>query len=270
LKPSWQVASADASELSLRGEAIFLRYGPSRDESEEAHDLCEQALRINGNDVRALSILAERYATRVTGMQSGDRAADIKRAEEMASRALSLDPDSYHAHHARARVLVAQKRSDEALIEAEHSLRLNPSFMPTYLDLCQANLMLGRGEKTIEHADKAIRLSPPDPYLYVFFAQQGLGHIMLHQDERAVMHLRQAVANNPAFPSPVAYLAAALALSGQAAEAAAVLKRYLSLSGTRTRTINDWRAMSYSDHPTYLTFRERIHEGLRLAGMQEK
>ena len=66
------------------------------------------------------------------------------------------------------------------------------------------------------------------------------------------------------------YLAAALALSGQEAEAAAVLKRYLSLSGTRTRTINHWRAMSYSDHPTYLTFRERIHEGLRLAGMLVK
>jgi adenylate cyclase len=258
-----------AEELSLRGEAIFSRYGPSRAEAEEAFTLCERALEINHDDVRALSILTEKYATRVTGMQSTNRSADIAMAEQYASRALALDPNSYHAHHARARVLIAQKRAEEALIEAEHSLRLNPSFIPTYLDLCQANLMLGFGEKTIEHAATAMRLSPPDPYLYVFYAQEGLGHIMLGQDALAVASLRRAVANNPYFPSPFAYLTAALALSGQDDEARSVLKQYLSLGATKTKTITDWKAMSYSDHPVYLAFRERIHDGLRKAGMVE-
>jgi adenylate cyclase len=258
---------SSADDLSLRGEAIFLRYGPTREESNEAFELCERVLEINPDDVRALSVLAEKYATRVTGMQSADRAADIKRATEFAVRALALDPNSYHAHHAKARVLVAQKRAPEAVIEAEHSLRLNPSFIPTYLDLCQANLMLGLGKKTVEFADKAIRLSPPDPYLYVFYAQEGLGHIMLRQDERAVASLRRAVANNPKFPTPVAYLAAALALTGQDAEARQTLGVYLALDGTRTRTVADWRAMVYSDNAAYLAFRERIHDGLRKAGM---
>jgi TolB-like protein len=260
---------SSAEDLSLRGEAIFSRYGPSRAEAEDAFALCEQALEINGSDVRALSILSEKYATRVTGMQSSNRSADIALAEQYASRALALDPDSYHARHARARVLIAQKRAEEALIEAEHSLRLNPSFIPTYLDLCQVNLMLGLGEKTIEHAAMAMRLSPPDPYLYVFYAQEGLGHIMLEHDTPAVACLRRAVANNPYFPSPFAYLTAALALSGQDGEARTILRQYLSLSATKTRTIADWKAMSYSDHPAYLAFRERIHDGLRKAGMPE-
>jgi tetratricopeptide (TPR) repeat protein len=156
------------------------------------------------------------------------------------------------------------------MIEAGRSLRLNPSFIPTYLDFCQANLMLGLPEKTIEYADRAMRLSPPDPYLYVFYAQEGLAHIMLRQDDRAVACLRQAVANNPRFPSPVAYLAAALALTGQEAEARETLKAYLAPPGTKTRTIARWRAMAYSDNPIYLAFRERIHEGLRKAGMPEE
>src|SRR5215207_5269797 len=67
---------AGAEGLALRAEAIFLRYGPSREQSETAFDLCERALEIDPNNVRALSILAERYATRVTGMQSVDRGAD--------------------------------------------------------------------------------------------------------------------------------------------------------------------------------------------------
>jgi TolB-like protein/cytochrome c-type biogenesis protein CcmH/NrfG len=263
-------ASASAEDLALHGEAIFLRYGPSREESEAAFDLCERAVGLDPNNVRALSILAEKFATRLTTMQSTDCEADVRRAEELVSRALAIDPDSYQAHHAKARILVAQKRAEEAIVEAERSLRLNPSFISPYLPLCQANLMLGLPGKTIEYANRAMRLSPPDPYLYVFYAQEGLAHIMLQQDHRAVACLRRAVANNPRFPSPVAYLAAMLALTAQTPEAGEKLRQYLSLRSTKTRTIAGWRAMAYSDNPVYLAFRERIHEGLRKAGMPEE
>jgi TolB-like protein/Tfp pilus assembly protein PilF len=268
--PRTQPASASAEDLALRGEAIFLRYGPSREESEAAFDLCERALEVDPNNVRALSILAERHATRLTTMQSTDCETDILRGEELASRALAVDPNSYQAHHAKARILVAQKRAEEAMIEAERSLRLNPSFIPAYLPLCQANLMLGLPDKTIECAHRAMRLSPPDPYLYVFYAQEGLARIMLRQDDRAVACLRRAVANNPRFPAPVAYLAAVLALTGQELEARQTLQQYLSLRGTKATTVAPWKAMAYSDNPVYLAFRERIHEGLRKAGMPEE
>jgi tetratricopeptide (TPR) repeat protein len=203
-------------------------------------------------------------------MQSIDRDADIKRSDELATRALAVDPNSYHGHHAKARVLVAQKRADEALIEAERSLRLNPGFIPSYLVLCQANLMLGLPKQAIEHARKVKRLSPPDPYLYVFHTQEGLAHIMLHEDDLAVACLRQAVANNPEFPAASGYLAAALALSGKATEARGQLNRYLSLRDAHVRTIAGWRTMAYSEDPAYLALRERIYKGLRKAGMVDQ
>jgi TolB-like protein len=259
-----------AEDLALEGEAIYLRYGPSRRESELGFALCERALAIDPDNVRALGILAERSTTRVTGMQSIDRDADVKRSDELAARALAADPNSYHAHHAKARVLVAQKRADEALVEAERSLRLNPGFIPSYLVLCQANLMLGLPQKAIEHATKVKRLSPPDPYLYVFHTQEGLAHIMLREDDVAVACLRQAVANNPEFPAASGYLVAALALSGKEAEAREQLGRYLSLRDAHLRTIVGWRRMAYSDDPAYLALRERIYEGLRKAGMAEQ
>jgi TolB-like protein len=259
-----------AEDLALAGEAIYLRYGPSRGESEIGFGLCERALAIDPNNVRALGILAERTTTRVTGMQSIDRDADIRCSDELAARALAADPNSYHAHHAKARVLVAQKRADEALIEAERSLRLNPGFIPSYLVLCQANLMLGLPKKAIEHARKVKRLSPPDPYLYVFHTQEALAHIMLHEDDLAVACLQQAVANNPEFPAASGYLVAALALSEKATEAQKQLDRYLSLRDAHVRTITGWRRMAYSEDPAYLALRERIYEGLRKAGMAEQ
>jgi TolB-like protein len=264
------VEGRDAEDLALEGEAIYLRYGPSRRESEVGFGLCERALAIDPNNVRALGILAERYTTRVTGMQSIDRDADIRCGDELATRALALDPNSYHAHHAKARVLVAQKRAEEALIEAERSLRLNPGFIPSYLVLCQANLMLGLPTKTVEHATKVKRLSPPDPYLYVFHTQEGLAHIMLHEDDVAVTCLRQAVANNPEFPGASGYLVAALALSGKDVEAREQLDRYFSLRDARLRTIAGWRTMAYSEDPAYLSLRERVYDGLRKAGMAEE
>jgi adenylate cyclase len=260
-------AKAGAEELALRGEAIFLRYGPSREQSEAAFDLCQQALEVEPDNVRALSILVERYATRVTGMQTVDREADVRRAEDLAARALAADANSYHARHAKARTLITQKRAEEAMIEAERSLRLNPGYIPTYLDLCQANLMMGLPEKTIEYADRAMRLSPPDPYLYVFYAQEALGHMMLGRDQPAVACLRRAVANNPDFPTPLAYLTAMLALTGADVEARECLKRYLSLPRTMTRTIARWKRMGISDHPAYLALRARINEGLEKAGL---
>ena len=93
---------------------------------------------------------------------------------------------------------------------------------------------------------------------------------MLGQDERAVACLRQAVANNPDFPTPLAYLAAMLALVGKDAEAGETLKRYISLPNTKTKTIAGWRNMGLSDHPAYLALRARINEGLRRAGMPER
>ena len=260
-------AADSAEDFALAGEAIYLRCGPSRRESEQGFQLCERALAIDPNNVRALGILAEKTTMRVTGMQSIDRDADIRRSEELVVRALAADPNSYHAHHAKARLLVAQSRAEEALIEAERSLRLNPGFIPSYLVLCQANLMLGLADKAIERARKVKRLSPPDPYLYVFHIQEGLAHIMLGEDDLAVACLRQAVANNPEFPAASGYLVAALALTGNAKEAREQLARYLSLPDARIKTVAGWRRMAYSQHPSYLALRKRIYSGLQEAGM---
>jgi TolB-like protein len=255
------------ADLALAAEAIYLRFGPSRRVSEQAYRLCEGALEIDPHNVRALCILAERTTMRVTGMQSLDREADVRQSEELVARALTADPNSYHAHHAKARLLVAQKRAEEALIEAERSLRLNPGFIPSYLVLCQANLMLGQPRSTIGYARRVSRLSPPDPYLYVFHTQEGLAQIMLGQDDAAVACLRHAVANNSEFPAATGYLVAALALAGNLAEAREQLARYFSLPDANLKTVAGWRGMAYSQNPEYLALRERIYAGLETAGM---
>lgn len=260
----------NAENLSLQAEAIFLQYGMARDEVKASYDLCERALRMDPKNARALGILAEKYATRVTALQSVTPSTDLARAEELASRALASAPRSCHAHHVKARVLIAQRHHEEAAAEAERSLGLNPSFIPAYLNLSHASLFRNRPEESLAHAETALRLSPLDPCATIFHAFRGYAYFRLRDDDRAIGCLRQALADHPAFPTPTAWLAGALALTGRERQARDVLRCYFALRGTKTRTIADWKSLALADDSAYHAFRERLYTGLRTAGMPEK
>ena len=92
---------------------------------------------------------------------------------------------------------MAQNRHEEAIVQAERSLSLNPSFIEGYEPLCIANNFLGRPDRAIEAADKAIRLSPRDPYLWVNYHNKGWAFFMKEQDGQAIEWLRRSAAPAP-------------------------------------------------------------------------
>jgi predicted Zn-dependent protease len=114
-----------------------------------------------------------------------------------------------------------------------------------------------------------MRLSPRDPLLYVFHLQKGFALALLQQNDQAIEWLRRAMAGAPQWPLPQALLAAALAETGQQAQARETLERYLSLSGTRARTLAEWRAQMPSDNPVFRAYAARVEQGLRKAGLPE-
>ena len=147
----------------MRCEAILVNAQAGSKQVEDGYDLCERALQRDPRNVRALVNLSFKSIDRVLSLQTTDREADIRQADELVSRALAIDPNAHGAHHAKALVLVTQKRFEEAIVEAERSLALNPSFVNAYTDLCLASSYLGRPQRAVEFADRATRLSPRDP-----------------------------------------------------------------------------------------------------------
>ena len=81
----------DAEELALQCEAAYLHSGPISKEMAQASGLCEQALRIDKNNVRALVVLAIRRLALVYNWQSADPQADRLASDELISRALAVD-----------------------------------------------------------------------------------------------------------------------------------------------------------------------------------
>jgi adenylate cyclase len=258
----------DAEDLALRCQAgIYNSVGPA--EFAAAFSLCDRALNIDNGNVLALSILAMMHIIPVVEARSTDPQADIRQADELVSHALALDPNFYTAHFAKAYVLMGQNRTQEAVIEGERSLALNPSFIDAYVALCAANNFLGRPDRALELADKAIRLSPRDPFLRVLYHMKGWALFMKQQDEQAIEWLRRAE-GGVVFTELI--FASALALTGRQAEARETLKRYSTLTGVTTTTIGQLRKqqLSLADNPTWVAYNERLFEGLRKAGMPEE
>jgi tetratricopeptide (TPR) repeat protein len=125
----------------------------------------------------------------------------------------------------------------------------------------------------IECADKAHRLSPRDPILWVFYFVKGLAYSMLNESAQALDLYRRVMAMAPEFANGQRALAAELALNGQVPEAREALQHYLSMKDARIRTIAQEEAaygVSFSGNPTYRAWRRRFEEGLRQAGMPEE
>jgi adenylate cyclase len=259
----------DAEDLALRCQAGVYNFPPGSAEYTAAFGLCDRALHIDNGNVFALTGMTLRYIFPVVEAQSSDPQADIRRADELVSRALAIDPNFYAAHFAKAYVLMAQGRTQEAVVEGERSLALNPSFIDAYLALCAANNFLGRPDRALELADKAMRLSPRDPNLRNLYHMKGWAFFMKQQDDQAIDWLRRAEGGN-VFTDLI--LAAALALTGQQADAHETLKRYLAVNGVTSKTIAQLRKqqLSLADNSTWVAYNERLFEGLRKAGMPEE
>ena len=129
----------------------------------EAIDLFDHALALDPRAVEAQSKLAIHLAGRVGAYMTDTAAADVVRAEGFAAQAVEAAPRSALAHFAKAPVLYAQNRCDEAVYEYETVLTLNRNFAAAYFHIGLCKLLLGSLEETIPPVEQAIRLSPRDP-----------------------------------------------------------------------------------------------------------
>jgi adenylate cyclase len=268
-------ANPDAEDLALQCQAAAQKAGFIGKEADAGYPLCEQALRIDPNNVHALTTLALRFHLPVNMGTSADPEADLKRAAELVSQALALDPTAAGPHSVKAWILFDQGRVEEAIAERERALALDPAGGDIQ-GLAWDYFNLGQYAKGLELFDKAIRLSPHDPQLHYMYTGKSWTYFGLKQYDQAIDWARRAIAIGTSNPFPHASLAAALALTGHEAEAREALQHYLALpSSARLTTIAAWktynaRFSNTSSDPRALESLERMREGLRKAGMPEE
>ena len=204
----------DARDYILRGRAVRLK-PPSRENRTNAIALFEQALALDQESVAAQSWLAIELTARALDFMTGTAPADIVRAEELAERALAASPRSSVAHFAKGQVLRAQDRFDEAIPEYETVIALNRNWAHAYSHLGWCRFVTGAIEALIPTQEQAIRLSPRDPQIGLFYFRIGFGHLLQSRPDEAIVWCEKARNATPAAPIFRTLLASAYALQGE-------------------------------------------------------
>jgi adenylate cyclase len=269
-------ANPKAEDLALQcAGATWLKGIYFGKEADAGYRLCEQALAADPNNVHALTLLANKFNVSAGLGLSADPDADFKRADELASHALAVDPNDAWAHTAKASIDFSHGRPGEAIPEAERALALDPADVDADANLGWDYVSLGQYEKSLEYFDRAIRLSPHDLNLDAWYSGKSANYFYLKQYDQTIEWCRRAIAVNPKNPFPHAGLVAALALSGHEAEAREALQNYLALPPNGPRTIKAWKALNAQyardpNDPRELDYSDRWSDGLRKAGMPEE
>jgi adenylate cyclase len=271
VEASRQIEAPDSRDYTLRGRAARLR-PPSRENRAEQVLLFEQALALDPQSVGAQSWLAIELAARAVDLMTDTIAADIARAGDLAKRAVAVAPRYSGARFAMAQVLRAQHRYEEAIAEYKAVIELNRNWAHAYSHLGWCRFMTGLVEELIPAQEEAIRLSPRDPQINLFYSRIGRAHLLQSRIDEAVIWCEKARNATPAAAIFRSFLASSCALKGDTQRAAAELAearrlvaddRYSSIA--RVRAVTAWGGPAICDlaEATYFS-------GLRMAGMPDK
>jgi adenylate cyclase len=272
-----RAANPNAEDLAFRCSAALMRtiWTSERD---SAFRLCEQALEIDPQNVRALSHLTFKFTQRVFLLAGPDPQAAARRADELASLAVKIDPGYHMAHVAKGDALQAAGRYREAIDSYGHALMLVPSSIPLGLPL--AYNLIGEPEQAIAYANKAMRLNPHAPAAIwpSLYLAKAIAFSMLQDYEEALVWIERAEAAAPDILFMGFVRSALLALAGKEDEARATMQRYLANDNAPIRTMSQWHAR-WADKPLpsynplvlarLLMSMKKFDDGLRTAGLPE-
>jgi adenylate cyclase len=255
----------DVIDLTMRGWTLIWRAAQQtpnerREKLNEARAVFDQALKIDRNDPDALAGSAYTYFIDFLYGWS-DAPTDYEaKVVGQANRAIARDPDNVRAYFVKATYLSVSGRPSEALGVADAGLATNPNFVLLLAPRAGAEISLGRFEQAKADAERAMRLSPRDPYIGIFYNLTGFAELDLGHVDAAIDEFHKAIDSGFRTYFVYAHLSAAYAQSGKIDEAKEALAEARRLNPKLTVK---WMIEHLGDSPA-------VSEGLRKAGLPEE
>ena len=218
--------SLDAYDLVLQAQPDVYSGMPER--TERAVAPLQRALALDPTYALAHAFIAMCYHVRFLrgGLHEEDRMASIRHAQtaliQGSDDALALTFGGFSIGmdaHDRAGAFAA----------FEAALAVSPSSAITYILGSTVLSWAGEADRAIEWGERAMRLSPFDPWAWSALGSIAIGHFMHGRYEEAAAAAYKAVQSNPAHSINHVHLAGALAKLGRLDEARAAAARVLEL-----------------------------------------
>jgi TolB-like protein/Flp pilus assembly protein TadD len=256
----------DAMDLYFQGMAS-LNKGITPEYTAQARGFFERALALDPKNIGALVGTANVDVTTGATYLTDDRAARFAAAETALIKALSIAPQHALAHMLLGIVKIYANRRAQGVAECEQALALDRNLAGAHAWIGLAKYYMGRSSETETHVQEAFRLSPRDTLVFQWMLFVGVAKLQLSADAEAVAWLHRTIEANRNYPMAHFFLASALALLGSLDEARAAAQAGLALDPDFT--LRRLRTNLPSADPTFLAGRERIYEGMRMAGVPE-
>src|SRR5271163_3075588 len=204
--------SMDAWDLVMRALSHYWRV--TRQDNVVAQALLEKAIAIDPNYGQALGVLATSY-TFSAHMGWADMATVVPIAERAALASIQADSEDPWAHHALGSVSLFKRRFEDSLGAFESALSLNPNFSlaQAYYGLTLA--YCGRWQEACVAAQRALRLSPRDPFAAIFCGIAAYSHFVGRNYDEAIRLATEAVRQRGDFVGGHRVLTAAAGMAGR-------------------------------------------------------
>jgi adenylate cyclase len=218
--------SLDAYDLVLR--AFPDVYSGMPEGATKALVLLERALALDSTYALAHAFAAMCHHNRFlrAGLHEEDRAASICHAQ--AAIVYGQD-DALALTFAGFSIGMDGHDRAAAFAAFEAALAVSPSTALTYILGSVILGWTGEAERSIEWGERAMRLSPFDPWAFAAFGSLALGHFQRGRYDEAANAAYKAVQSNPAHSINYVLLAAPLAKLGRLEDAKAAAARVLQL-----------------------------------------
>jgi adenylate cyclase len=264
IEPALQVAetarsaarpTADLTAYDLYLRAYAMVWSSAR-QIPEALRLMEEAIARDQHYGPALAWAALCCFRLLFDDRSEDRQADRRKGVDYARRAVELAGDDPRIL-ANAAIALAYFGEDiDAMMGlVGRSLAFNPCFARGWAISGALRMWAGQPDIAIEHAEAALRLSPR-ARVGTSVSVIGAAHFESRRFDQAVLKLLLAIQEDPSYPPPYRFLAAAYAHMGRLDDAKEIVRR---LRAVVSVVIPDASFLRNAEH------RELFLSGLRLA-----
>lgn len=188
--------------------------------------------------------------------------ADRELAAQLAQRAVALDESDAWAYLALGNLSLIGLQTDDALDHFRVATDLNPNFATAYGFAGNALAFDGRTGEALQYFERAMRMSPRDPFNSIFLKGIAVCHYLDGQYDEAVKWARRSVQARPGLTAAHRILCASLAQAGDSEGAAAVLRTVRELQpGVAVELLQ--RSVPYTAAPM-----RSFLEGMRKAGLE--
>ena len=249
-----------AYDLCRRANSLLLSW--TRDGSAEALRLASRALEIEPRYGLAATLAGSCHLLNANQGWAADPNAENAEGMRLLRLALSIDGNDADALSmlGRATALLSDD-FDTAREMVDRAVTLNPNAAHAWAQRAWTYYLAGQPEEAIRSFERAIRLSPFDPWLFSRLAGMSAALISLGRFDEAAVAARKALRENQTFAMAYRCLAVALAHLGRDAEARKTVAQFLEIRPHFR--ISEWVARS--DRPPTQMF----VDGLRKAGLPE-